>query len=143
MARRMPSMTALLALLALAGYQNREKIGEYVKKVSAEGGILDQAKKNLTEKAQKSAEGTSVKSALEEILDQFRHNGEGDRAKSWVETGPNQPVNEPQLKQVLSPDIVDQLAAATGLTREDLLTRLTKVLPEAVDKLTPEGKIPA
>lgn len=143
MARRMPSLTALLALVALAGYQNREKIGAFVKTISQEGGILDEAKKSLTEKAQANAAGTTVKSALEEMLDQFRHNSEEERAKSWIGSGPNLPAPETVLNKALGPDIIDQLAKATGLPRDEILKRLSQVLPEAVDKLTPEGKIPA
>jgi uncharacterized protein YidB (DUF937 family) len=143
MARRMPSLTALLALVALAGYQNRDKIGAFVKSVSADGGMLDEAKKSLTEKAQTNAEGTTVKSALEEMLDQFRHNGEEEKAKSWVNEGPNLPASEPTLSKALGPDIIDQIAKATGLGRDEILSRLSKVLPEAVDKLTPDGKVPA
>jgi uncharacterized protein YidB (DUF937 family) len=142
MARRMPSLTALLALLAVAGYQNREQIAEYVKKLSEPGGILDQAKKSLNERGQQQAEGASPKSALEEMLDQFRHNAEEPRAKSWIDTGPNQPAPEASLEKALGPDLIDQIAKATGLSRAELITRLSKVLPDAVDKLTPKGEIP-
>ncbi len=143
MARRMPSLTALLALLAVAGYQNRDKISEYVKKVSVPGGMLDQAKQALNEKGQQQAENATPKSALEELLDQFKHNGEEERAKSWVNTGPNQPASEQTLDKALGPDLIDQIAKATGLPRADILARLSKVLPEAIDNMTPGGAIPS
>ena len=48
-----------------------------------------------------------------------------------------------QTEKAIGPDLIDQLAKQTGLTREDLLARLSQVLPEAVDKMTPEGRLPA
>jgi len=47
------------------------------------------------------------------------------------------------MEQALGPDLIDGLVKQTGLSREDLLARLSKVLPEAVDKMTPEGRLPA
>jgi uncharacterized protein YidB (DUF937 family) len=77
------------------------------------------------------------------MLDQFKHNGEEERAKSWINTGPNQPANEPTLFKALGPEVLNQICKATGLSQEELLARLSQVLPEAVDKMTPDGKIPA
>ena len=57
--------------------------------------------------------------------------------------GPNAPITGQQMEKTLGTDILDGLVKQTGLSREELLARLAKVLPEAVDKLTPEGKIPA
>ncbi len=139
MVKRMPSLAALLGLLALAGYKNRDKIGEFINEVTREGGHFDQAKKQLGE----AASGTTIGKGLDEMVKQFDKNGEGDKPKSWIETGPNKTITEPQLEKGAGPDLIDELAKQTGLTREDLLARLRQILPEAVDKLTPQGKIPA
>ena len=142
MSLRKPSLLALLGLVAVAGYQNREKIGEFVKGLSnsdAAGGALDSVKKALGDGPM----ATRITGGLGELVDQFTTGGQGEKAKSWVSTGPNQPISEPQMEQALGADLIDSLVKQTGLTRDDLLARLSKVLPEAVDKLTPDGKIPA
>jgi uncharacterized protein YidB (DUF937 family) len=141
MARGMPSLAALLGLVAIAGYQNRDKIGEFVKNLTKSdgpgGGLIDSVKKQL------GAEGTNVSGGLGELVDQFKKAGQGATADSWVAKGPNTPITGNQLETALGPDMIDALAKQTGLTREELLSRLSKVLPEAVDKMTPEGRLPA
>jgi uncharacterized protein YidB (DUF937 family) len=64
------------------------------------------------------------------------------RADSWVSTGPNQPLGSDQLEQAIGPDVLNTLSQQTGLSREELLSRLTRELPAAVDKFTPEGRLP-
>ncbi len=132
MANKMPSLTALLGLVAIAGYQNRDKISEFVK--------------GLGGSAAPSTSSASIPGgiggALGGLLEQFQKNGHGDVAGSWVGTGQNTAINGGQLSQALGPDIVAMLAKQTGLTPEELLARLVKTLPQVVDGLTPNGKIP-
>ena len=142
MSKRMPSLLALLGLVAVAGYQNRERIAEFVKGLKtsdAAGGALDSVKKALGD----GPVATKITGGLGELVDQFKASGLGDTAASWVGAGANAPISEAQMEKALGPDLVDGLLQQTGLSREDLLSRLSKVLPEAVDKLTPEGKLPA
>jgi uncharacterized protein YidB (DUF937 family) len=142
MSKRFPSLLALLGLVAVAGYQNREKISDFVKGLNtgdAAGGALDSVKKALGD----GPLATKITGGLGELVDQFKTAGQGDKAESWVSSGPNAPISENQLETALGPDLIDGLIKQTGLSRDDLLSRLSKVLPEAVDKLTPEGKIPA
>ena len=132
MARGMPSLAALLGLVAVAGYQNRERISEFVKGLandpnSAAGGIIDSVKKG----------------GLGELVDHFTKNGEGKTAESWIGKGPNAPISDTQMEKTLGPDLIDSLVKQTGLSREELLSRLAKTLPEAIDKLTPDGQVPA
>jgi uncharacterized protein YidB (DUF937 family) len=139
MAKGMPSLAALLGLLAIAGYKNRDKIGEFINEATREGGHFDQAKKQFGE----ATAGTTIGKSLDEMVKQFGQNGEGDKPKSWIENGPNKPITEPQIEKGAGPDLIDELAAKAGLSRDELLTRLRQVLPDAVDKMTPGGKIPA
>ena len=144
MAKRMPSLLALLGLVAVAGYQNREKIGEFVKGLSndpnsAAGGLIDSVKKTIGS----SPTATSITGGLGELVDQFTKSGAGKTAESWIGKGPNEPITDSQLEKTLGPDLIDSLVKQTGLSREELLSRLSKTLPEAVDKLTPEGQVPA
>jgi uncharacterized protein YidB (DUF937 family) len=144
MAKRMPSLLALLGLVAVAGYQNREKIGEFVKGLSndpnsAAGGLIDSVKKTIGS----SPTATSITGGLGELVDQFTKSGAGKTAESWIGKGPNEPISESQMEKTLGPDLIDSLVKQTGLSREELLSRLSKTLPEAVDKLTPDGRVPA
>jgi uncharacterized protein YidB (DUF937 family) len=144
MARGMPSLAALLGLIAIAGYQNRDKIGEFVRGLgksdpnSPIGGMLESARKSLGG----SATGADMNSGLGELVDRFRQNGQGATADSWVETGPNKPIRDTEVERALGPDLIDGLVKQTGLSRADLLSRLASVLPDVVDKMTPEGRLP-
>jgi len=76
------------------------------------------------------------------IVSELQQKGLGDTVKSWVGTGPNQPVSADQLHQALGAGAVSQLAAKMGVNPQDLLARLTQALPTAIDKLTPGGVLP-
>jgi len=76
------------------------------------------------------------------VVQQFESQGLGPTVRSWVGTGPNQPISAEQLHQVLGSDLVQQLAAKTGLSVPELTQKLAHVLPQAVDRMTPEGVIP-
>lgn len=144
MARGMPSLAALLGLLAIAGYQNRDKIGDFVKGLGASdpntplGGALDSARKSLDGITGDGA----LKTEVGEIVDRFRQNGQGATADSWVETRPNKTVNDSDVERALGSELVDNLVKQTGLSRSDLLSRLASVLPQVVDKMTPDGRLP-
>ncbi len=77
------------------------------------------------------------------LVSKFEQGGLGAVAQSWVGTGPNSPVSAAQLHNVLGSDVLQQLAAKTGMSSEVLAQKLAQVLPEVVDKLTPAGVIPA
>ena len=76
------------------------------------------------------------------LLEKFRQGGLEDIIKSWIGTGPNKPISPNQLHQALGPETVDGLTRETGLPREDLLSQLSRLLPEVIDKLSPSGKLP-
>src|SRR5258708_38758113 len=71
------------------------------------------------------------------IVSQLQQKGLGDTVKSWVGTGPNQPVSTDQLHQALGAGAIAQLAAKMGINPQDLLAKLSQALPAAIDKLTP------
>ena len=149
MSRGMPSMTALLGLLAVAGYQNRHKIAEVLGGLKQEpggeasqnnqqGGVLGKLGGMLSG----ASAGSVLSGGLRDLVERFRQNGQGQAEDSWVKTGPNQPLRSEQLEQAIGPDVLNTLSQQTGLSREELLSRLTRELPEAVDKFTPEGRLP-
>src|SRR5262249_17058519 len=76
------------------------------------------------------------------VVNEFEKNGFGSTVQSWVSSGPNQPISPDAVHTVIGPDLLQQLAAKSGLSVEELSQRLAQVLPEAVDKMTPDGAIP-
>jgi uncharacterized protein YidB (DUF937 family) len=142
-------MTALLGLLAVAGYQNRDKIAEMLggigKSATPEegnrggiGGFLSQLSSSLGG----ASAGGILSGGLGELVDRFRQNGKAEVAESWVGTGPNKPITPPELQQAIGPDVLDALSKQTGLSQEELLARLSRELPNAVDRYTPQGRLP-
>ena len=76
------------------------------------------------------------------LLERFRQGGLEDIIKSWIGTGANKPVTPSQLQQALGPETVEGLSRETGLPRDDLLSQLSRILPEVIGKLSPNGKLP-
>ena len=76
------------------------------------------------------------------LVQKFEQAGLGDIAKSWVGTGANQPVSPGQLGGVLGNDAVAGFAKQLGIDPNEALGHLSQMLPQVVDKLTPQGQIP-
>src|SRR6476619_6841691 len=79
---------------------------------------------------------------LGELLERFKQNGQGDAVESWIQKGPNKELPAPQLKQAIGADVLAALEQQTGLSQEELLARLSRELPTAVDQYTPDGRLP-
>jgi uncharacterized protein YidB (DUF937 family) len=79
---------------------------------------------------------------LGSLLERLASAGQGDVANSWVGTGTNQPIQPHQLGTALGQTTVSDLARQTGMSEEELMAQLARVLPGVVDKLTPGGRIP-
>ena len=75
-------------------------------------------------------------------MERFKQSGQADTAESWVRTGPSKPCTADQLERAIGSDELDHLSRQTGLTRDEVLSRLCRELPDAVDKYTPEGRLP-
>ena len=88
------------------------------------------------------AAGGILSGGLGDLLKQFQQNGQGDKAQSWIATGPNKPALPSEIEQALGPEKISWLMQQTGMSREDLLSGLSRELPTAVDRLTPDGRIP-
>ena len=80
---------------------------------------------------------------LPAVVNQFEQQGLGGVVQSWIGKGHNQPISSAQLQQVVGNDLLQQLSAKTGVPVPDLLQKLSQVLPETIDKMTPDGVIPA
>jgi uncharacterized protein YidB (DUF937 family) len=79
---------------------------------------------------------------LQGLVSEFERSGLGNTVKSWVGTGPNQPISTADVQRALGPDLLQQLSAKSGLSVQDLTDKLAQVLPQAVDRMTPDGSIP-
>ena len=130
----LPSLGALLGLVAVAGYQNRDKISDFVKGLSGGGGA------SATPAAAQIPGGLT--GALGGLVSHMQANGAGAAANSWVGTGANLPITGAQLSQALGPDLVNKISASTGMTPDQILAQLSQVLPQVVDHLTPKGQLP-
>jgi len=144
-------MTALLGLLAMAGYQNRDKIAEWIKTAQrkteapssgsgAAGGGSPPGQ--LGGLLAGTSIGDMLSGGLGDLVNSFKQAGHGEVADSWVGRGPNKQIAPSQVEQAIKPDVLATLSEQTGLSREEILARLSKNLPDAVDKYTPEGRIP-
>lgn len=81
-------------------------------------------------------------SGLQNLISQFGAKGLGDVINSWVSTGKNLPVSPEQLKGVLGDDTVKSIASKLGIDSHTLTSQLSNLLPDVVDKLTPNGNVP-
>lgn len=178
-----PSMTALLGLLAVAGYQNRDKLGQMLG--GAQGGGMGGDGRSMGGTGggamggggmaglpgglggllgslmgggqQGSGMGGAARSGqasgqgglggllgggLGELQNRFQQSGHHDRMDSWVASGPNRDIEPHDLAAALGPEVLDDLQETTGLDRDELLRRLSRELPNAVDQYTPQGRMP-
>ena len=147
MSRGTPSMVALLGLLAVAGYKNRDKIKELLGGQQGASGAPGPSAQpgqqgGLGGLLGGLGAGGLLSGGMGELVERFKRNGQGQAADSWVSTGPNQPLASDQLEKAIGPDALNSLSQHTGLSRDELLSRLTRELPEAVDKFTPQGRLP-
>ena len=84
----------------------------------------------------------SVLDGLGGLIEQFQKKGFGDAMDSWVNTGANKDVASRDVSDALGGDFVDELSGRTGLSRDQILTELSRMLPTVVDRLTPQGRLP-
>jgi uncharacterized protein YidB (DUF937 family) len=80
---------------------------------------------------------------LQNIASQFEKNGFGDTMKSWISQGQNLPITADQIHQALGSEKVKEMAAKLGLPVDKLADLLAQHLPQAIDKATPDGNLPA
>ena len=155
----MPSLLALLGLVAVAGFQNRDKLRDMIGDARAggapapagsgdSGGLLDEIGRTFGGDrsggdASAESSGRNLKEGLDALIDRFRTAGQGAKADSWVSPGANSGLAEDEVETALGSDTLDELAQKTGLSRAELAKRLATALPDTVHRLTPEGRIPS
>ena len=106
------------------------------------GGLGDLLKGGLGGLLAGGAAGSVISGGLGDLLKQFQQNGQGDTANSWVSSGPNKQIAPGDLASALGADQINMLTSQTGMSREELLSGLSQHLPDVINHLTPEGRLP-
>jgi uncharacterized protein YidB (DUF937 family) len=106
------------------------------------GGLSDLLKGGLGGLLAGGAAGTVLSGGLGDLLNQLQQGGHGETANSWVGKGENKAIAPGDLANALGADQIDSLSAQSGLSRDDLLSGLSQYLPQVIDHLTPDGRLP-
>jgi len=88
------------------------------------------------------AAGSVLSGGLGRLIDDLKNSGQGQAAQSWIDRGPNKEIAPSDLRKALGGDELDALGRQTGLSQNELLEGLSQNLPELVDQLTPNGRLP-
>ena len=88
------------------------------------------------------AAGSVLSGGLGDLLKQVQQTGHGDTANSWVSPGPNKQIAPGDLASALGSDQISHLMSQSGLSREELLSGLSQQLPDVINHLTPDGRLP-
>jgi len=149
-----PLTMGLLALLAyktmkgegplgnLLGQRTPSGAGTPTPGASGGGGLLNWLQTGLGGASASGTAGTLINGGLTELLRRFEQSGQGGVAHSWVGNSPNQPISPGDIERAAGADTLDELAEHAGVPRDQLLQRLSAELPQAVDQLTPQGRVP-
>ena len=76
------------------------------------------------------------------LIQKFNEKGLGDHMSSWISTGENLPISADQIKDVLGSDKIKELASKLNLGEQDTSKSLADLLPQLIDRLTPDGSVP-
>jgi uncharacterized protein YidB (DUF937 family) len=109
----------------------------------AGGGLGDLLKGGLGGLLAGGAAGSVLSGGLGDLLNQLQHSGHGDTANTWVGKGENKAIAPGDLANALGADQIESLSAQSGLSRDELLSGLSQYLPQVVDHLTPDGRLPS
>ncbi len=114
-------------------------------------GLLDGLVENVLGTGTQQSQGSMLQVALQVleqngglpgIISKFEHGGMADHVGSWLGTGANMPISGAQLQEILGSGSIGEIAQRLGLSHGDASSGLAQVLPQVIDKLTPEGQVP-
>jgi uncharacterized protein YidB (DUF937 family) len=131
-----PAVLAVLGVLAYRTLKGKGRLADALGSRTSPG-----ASNNGTNPAA-GLTGGALLGGLTDLLNRFRQNNPNSAAHSWVSTGPNQPMPAEELERALGAERVQWLMTQTGMAKDELLGGLATSLPDAIDKLTPEGRVP-
>ena len=107
------------------------------------GGLGDVLKGGLGGLLAGGAAGSVISGGLGDLLKQLQQSGQGETANSWVSNGPNKQIAPGDLANALGADQLNALSAQSGLSRDELLSGLSQHLPDVINHLTPDGRLPS
>ena len=84
----------------------------------------------------------SILGCLTDLIGKLSAGGVAPQVNSWVGRGPNEPVPPGQLGSALGQNVLAELSQRTGMSQQELLNQLATVLPQIINHLTPNGRIP-
>jgi uncharacterized protein YidB (DUF937 family) len=108
----------------------------------AGGGLGDLLKGGLGGLLAGGAAGSVLSGGLGDLLNQLQQGGHGEAANSWVGKGTNKAISPGDLANALGADQIERLSAQSGLSRNELLAGLSQYLPDVINHLTPDGRLP-
>jgi uncharacterized protein YidB (DUF937 family) len=106
------------------------------------GGLADMIPGGLGGLLGGAAAGSVLSGGLGNLIKELQQSGQGHAAQSWVGTGPNEEIAPNDLANALGSDTLESLSRQTGMGQNDLLAGLSQYLPDLVDQLTPNGRLP-
>lgn len=110
---------------------------------SLAGGMLEKVMGEKGAMAQVAMDMLNQHGGLSGVLDKFKEGGLAEEAASWVGKGENLPISADQIASVLGNGQLAELAAKFGIDTNTLSAQIAEHLPSIVDKLTPDGEVPA
>jgi uncharacterized protein YidB (DUF937 family) len=127
-----PLLTALMpvVLAMLAGNDNRAG-----SRSSGLGGLLGQVLGGGADTARGGG-------GLGALLGQLEQAGFGDQVRSWVGTGRNEPIAPSAIERVFGGGALAEIAQRAGVSQTDAANGLSQLMPELVDRMTPNGQLP-
>lgn len=114
---------------------------DMVGKLAGQFGGGDQRSGKLIGATAKLISSSSV-GGLGGLMQLLSQRGHGDKVSSWVSTGQNQSISPGELQDALGSDRIRQVANDAGISEQETSQGLANVLPQLVDKMTPDGKMP-
>jgi uncharacterized protein YidB (DUF937 family) len=76
------------------------------------------------------------------ILGQLQSGGLGAQADSWVGTGANMPVSGDQIDRAFGGPALGHIASQLGMSHGQASSAMAQILPELINQLTPNGRVP-
>jgi uncharacterized protein YidB (DUF937 family) len=88
------------------------------------------------------AGGGGAAGGLGGLLEQLQRSGFGEQANSWVARGENKPISPDAMTQIFGQDGLEQISRQAGISQDEASRGLSQLLPEVVDRMTPDGDVP-
>jgi uncharacterized protein YidB (DUF937 family) len=153
MSKSTPSLAALLGLVALAGYQNRDRLSALLAgtgghaappggaAANGQGSLLPDPAATFRQGA---FDGGGLAGGISELMDRVCGSGQDAAAENWVSVDrQNERIKADDLERALGSETVEERSRKTGLSRSDILSRFAAALPETVNRRTPLGRLPS